>query len=333
MLVVEWVAIAVVGVLVIAELALRALSSKLRPLTTWGSWEVHNKLAAAERLAKEGGASIVTIGTSAVNASVEPGLLGTLSKRARPAFNAALNGSSPQMLELWTLRVIVPMLRPDVVVYGLDSSQVNKNNVLARRNYELFRTSQGWGERAREGRLLDRFIWFTSRHSYLVRYRTFLFKRALFEQDRLQRATSCRRLGLLRWVMVFRYRPYTIKTRQMEAWKEALNEYEIGDEELEAMGRIVDGLKAAGVVPIIAPIPYTDDWIPFHPRGDEDVQSWKRVIRQVATVHGCAYVDLRDRFTTGEQFADPVHFNGDGQLRFTRLLADEIGAVATPAAR
>lgn len=331
--VLEWVPIALVAVLVVAELGLRVLSSRLRPLTTWGSWEVHNKLAAAEKLSKEGGASIVSIGTSAVNASVAPGLLGNLSRRTRPAFNAALNGSSPQMLELWTLRVIVPLLKPEVVVYGLDSSQVNKGNVLARRNYELFRSSQGWGERAREGRLLDRFIWWASRHSYLVRYRHFLAKRAIFQQDRLQRATSCRRLGLLRWVMVFRYRKYTIQTRQMDAWKDALNEYEIGNDEVETIGRIVDGLKGAGVVPILAPIPYTDDWIPFHPRGAEDVESWKRVIRQVATLHGCAYVDLRDRFAPGEHFGDPVHVNGEGQTRFTTLLAYEIAAAASPAAR
>ena len=210
---------------------------------------------------------------------------------------------------------------------------MNEGNVLARRNDALMRGSQGWGEHTGRGRLLDRFVWWASNHSYLVRYRRFLFRRALFQQDRLQRATSCRALGLLRWAMVFRYRGYTIKTRQMRAWKEALNEYAIGSEWVAAIGRIVDGLKAAGVTPIIAPIPYTDDWIPFHPRGAEDLESWKRAIREVASEHGSAFVDLRDRFSVAEHFADPVHSNGEGQTRFTTLIADEIAALASPAAR
>src|SRR5437879_5105086 len=115
--IVVWLVVAIGGLVLAfaaAEIALRLTSSKLRPLTEWRSWEMQHKVAAMDEVAREGGASVVAIGSSMINAAVDPDRLSLQLRRSRPAFNAGLNGAGIRLLELWTLKVVVPTLRPDV---------------------------------------------------------------------------------------------------------------------------------------------------------------------------------------------------------------------------
>lgn len=329
----EWLVIAVVGtvvVLTVAEILLRSAAPRLRPLSEWRNWEMHHKVAALDDLAAEGGASVVAVGSSMVNAAVDPDLLSQLTGRVRPAFNGALNGFSMRLLELWTLRIVIPRVHPDIVVIGLGSGEVNGGNTVARQLLDTLLTSQAWGELTGDGTLFARVIRWVEKRSFLMRYRRFLGKAALFQPDPYQRAGMCRRLGLLRWFLIFRYRPYMIEDRQLLIWKEVLNEYEVSAEEIAALGRLIDGLRAAGVTPLLVQMPCTKDCFDLHPQGRDDFERFESALDSVARQRHVPYPDLKASFSSIEEFADPVHLNGEGQARFTSLLADVIAEPPTP---
>jgi hypothetical protein len=328
-----WIVVAVASVVVLlgaTEVALRAVRSKLRPLTDWDNWEVHHKVAAIDDLAVSAGASVVVVGSSTMNAGVDPDMLSRELKWSRPAFNAAVNGAGIRLLELWTMKIIVPRLRPDVVVIGLGTGELNGNNLIAKRLLNTMERSPAWRALvagSQGHRLLDRI----RSKLLLIRYRRFLGRRSMFQADPFQRGTACRRLGLLRFFLVFRYREYQIEDKQLEIWREALNDYAIGDDDITSLHRLISGLRAAGVTPLIVRTPAAPDWVGLHPHGDADVERFDAVIASAAKIDGVAFVDLAPRFPTLEDYADPVHVNGRGQERFTAFLATAIAGSAVPA--
>jgi hypothetical protein len=321
---------AVVLVLGAAEILLRRAASRLRPLSEWRNWEMEFKVAAVNNLSAEGGASVVAVGSSTMNAAVDPEVLSQRTDRTRPAFNAALNGAGMRLLELWTLRIVLPRLRPDIVVIGLGSGEVNKGNAVGKRLLDALLTSPAGGEDTTEGTRSGRLIRWVEERSFVVRYRRFLGRASLFQPDPRQRASECRRLGLLRWFLVFRFRKYTIEDQQIQLWKEVLDGYEVGGEEMAALGRLIDGLRAAGVAPVVVRMPCTDDWVDLHPGGRRDFENFETALDSAARQHDVPHVDLRTPFSSLEEFADPVHLNGEGQVRFTNLLADVLAQLPAP---
>ena len=117
-----------------SELAVRAVSSKLQPPLLWVNREAQNKAVAMDALRRsKGGASVVFVGSSMTNAAADPALATRLLGVKRPAFNAALDGADLRALEFWTLRVVVPKLRPRAVVIGVSSREFNETVILRER--------------------------------------------------------------------------------------------------------------------------------------------------------------------------------------------------------
>jgi hypothetical protein len=324
---------AIVAGLVVGEIILRLLQRSLRPLTEWQNWEMHHRIAALNDLARMGGASVVVVGSSMVNAAVDPDRLSALLDRTRPAFNAGLNGAGARLLELWTLRIVLPRLRPSVVVIGLGSHEVSSGNVIARRLLDSLLTSSGWRDLEGGGSFMDRLIRWFGKRSFLVRYRSYLGRRALFRDTPTRRSSTCRRLGTLRTLLLFRFRSYRIDDRQLKMWNQLLENFEVGEAEMTALGRLIEGVRAAGAIPVLIRMPVTGDWVQLHPGGRSDFEQFERTLSSFARERSVPYADLASKFLSLEDYADPVHLNGKGLLRFTNLLAVVIKDVeASPAA-
>jgi lysophospholipase L1-like esterase len=169
------------------------------------------------------------------------------------------------------------------------------------------------------------------KRSFLVRYRRYLGRSTLVRDTPTRRFTTCRRLGTLRALLLFRFKSYSIEEQQVRTWRELLNNYEVGSEEMAAFGRLIDGLRAAGVTPIIVQMPVTNDWLDLHPAGRRDFERFEKAMDSIAHQRDVPDVDLMAPFLSIEEFADPVHLNGEGQARFTNLLADVIAELPTPA--
>jgi hypothetical protein len=326
-----WLVITLVSVVValaVGEVALRLAGLRLRPLTEWRNWEIHHKVTAVNDLAREGGASVVAVGSSMINAAVDPDRLSVLMDRTRPAFNAGLNGAGTRLLELWTLRVILPQLRPDILLIGLGSHEVSSGNSVAKRLLDALLTSTAWRDLEGDGPLGDRLIRWGEKRSLLVRYRRYLGRRRMFRDTPTRRSSTCRRLGTPRAILLFRFRSYRSDDRQIEIWNELLNEFEVGGEEMAALDRLITGVRAAGVVPVLVRMPVTEDWVALHPKGTSDFEQFERTLSTFARERAVPYADLAQQFSSHDDYADPVHLNGQGLLRFTEILAGVINEVA-----
>jgi hypothetical protein len=291
---------------------------------------MHHKVAAANDLAKQGGASVVAVGSSMVNAAIDPELLSQLLGETRPSFNGGLNGAGIRLVELWTLRVLLPRLRPNIVVIGLGSHELNSGNTVAQRLLEGLLTSSAWSDLVGEGSLWERLIRGAEKKFFVVRYRRHLGRSTLFRNPRSRQASTCRRLGTPRALLLFRFRAYRSEERQIQIWKELLNHFEVGDGEMAALGRLIDGLRAARITPLLVRMPITRDWIDLHPGGGVDFERFERALSFFALERRVPYADIASEFDSLEDYADPVHLNGKGLLRFTNILAEFIKGVPTP---
>lgn len=310
----------IVGALLAAEIAVRLWTPRAN-FRDWSYWEIEHKVRAMDRLTKRRGASVVTIGSSAIQTAVNPELLSELLGSDRPAFNAALNGITARTMEAWTRDVVLPRLRPDTVVIGVDSITFNDNSVTGAAIFDRLVGSRPYARLIDEGSLTRRVLYRLERVSFLVRYRRF-FRRPARQGMAKKNKSHVSDLGFLLFAKVFHQRPYQVRDRQIEIWRKALFDYEAGGQERAALDRLIDDMRARGVKVLLVKMPVSPDWIGMHPRGAEDFARFEHVLEAFVRERDVPYADLWSRFTTLDDFADPIHVNGAGQERFTRMLAD-----------
>ena len=318
-----------VGLLVAAELALRALRSRL-PLRDWWNWEAENKVRTMTRLSKHGGASVAVIGSSMIQAALDPELLWELVPSERPPFNAALNGANACTIELWTRHLVIPLLRPEVVVLGVDSLEMNDNT--RTKIFDRLSTARPWLRMKDEAPLLRRLLYRFERISYLIRFRRLVSRTARERAAVGRRGSDVTPLGYTVLARKFHNRPYHATDEQRAVWNLALNEYATGGRQLAALNRLLDELLATGIRVIVVNMPTTKDWIDQHPRDGADFASYETAVAKLVQGRDVSFVDLSWEFPQDDYFGDPVHVNGRGQERFTRTVADLLVDATAPKA-
>ena len=354
---VPWVFVAAgVGLLVAAELTVRAFAPRVAPLLEWRDWECQHKAEAIEGLGRRGGASVVAVGSSTMNAAFDAQQSTDILRLDRPAFNAALNAATFRTLELWLLGFVIPKLQPDLIVLGLDSFQFSDNNLVGERGFKMFRSSMAWRHRRADASAFQRLLRWAEEHSFLVRYRHFFREpgrwgmkpppfttrvrrfvkefRGSFARDRGKRA-AVSPLGMLEALSLFGRTPYeTVRTDRMrEAWVRFVKDYRIGSSELDALGRIVDAIRAADVALLLVLMPATQDWVDFHPRGAQDFDAFKVAVAGFVAERDAPFLDARSGFTSLDEYADALHCNPVGRERFTGILSATVADLLGPVAR
>src|SRR5437660_1234145 len=98
-------AVTTVAIIVAAEGAVRLASGKLGDPLVWYSRSAQNKVNTISKPG-EPDAPVVFIGSSAVNASLDPGQFRRGDVCGRRAYNAATNGAVPSMNIDWLYREI-----------------------------------------------------------------------------------------------------------------------------------------------------------------------------------------------------------------------------------
>ena len=351
-----WVVIAaasLAAVVVGAELMVRAAAPRVSDLLEWRDWECQHKVAAIDDLAERGGASVVMIGPSITNAAFDAHQFTETNRLPRPAFNASLNATTVRTLELWTRDVVLPRLRPDLLILGINSSELSDHSLLAERVYRQFVESRAWRAlhpRASRGR---RMLLWAEERSFLVRYRHFLREpgdwgmrapmhvrvgrsmrhpKRLFGKSRGRRA-AVTPLGMLHALWVFRDVPYQLRERVLAIWKTAIVPYEVGGQELAALGRLADATRDAGVSFAIVVMPVTDDYINIHPHGRQDYDRFRHVLDTFVRERAIPLIDLMAEIPSHEGYADPVHRNDEGRRSFTEILSSCAAGLIQPDAR
>ncbi len=342
-----WIAAACLGAIAALELVIRGLSRRIADLLEWRDWECQHKANAIGKLAREGGASVVAIGASDMNATFDPHLFSDVFAGRRPACNAALNGASPRTLELWMRDVVLPALRPDLVILGTHVAEMNDRNDVGERGLQLFRRSLGWRRLHPERTTGQRILFWLERRSFLVRYRHFFREpgrwgikqyrpptwrrrlrrrwRALRYSVRKDRGSSfaVTPLGLMLGLSRFHGVPYQLGTpRMVRSWAEIVTDYEVGGRELSALGRLVDLIRAGGADVVLVLMPVMPDWVDLQPGGRRDLEAYKHALDRFAVERDVYCLDLMSGFASTNEYADARHANEVGQARFTRALAE-----------
>jgi len=316
---------------VLAELAFRAAAPSLRTPLLWPDWETQNKVAAIDRLAGRGGASIVFVGSSVVNAGFDPRVVTTSLRLERPAFNAALNGSDLRTTDFWTRNVVVPRLHPDVVVIGFNSPEANDGwNAPNSIHDKFFHTPLG-GEATGAGGVFGAIERWLIRRSTFVRYRS-LFSHpvdAFSGNDKAQKAQGVDGLGRLDALGSFLQRPYSPRPdRALAAWQLVFRNYHVGGPQFGALGRLVNTLTEKGIRVVIVRMPVSPDIQGLHPHGAADRDAFSRTLDDFVASHAVTLVDAETEIGSSPAlFVDPLHLNGNGRRSMTALIVARLRAL------
>jgi hypothetical protein len=302
--------------LVLTELAVRATAARLPPVLEWPDWETQNKIEAIDRLAARGGASIVTVGSSVVNAGFDPTVMTRMMGDGRPAFNGALNASNAPLTELWTLRVVVPRLHPRMVIIGTNANELNGPDTVDRRFYNLLVHSRGWRKVIGGGSLYERADDLAARWSYLIRYRAALRQpTSFFHPLRDKRDQAVGPLGAIRT------NPHGARARNPFR-SDTLGGSAIGRRRLAALGRLADTLRAQGIDVVVVRMPSVEEI--GIAKSTPGYARFEKTLGAFIAAHPVRYFDMRPLFTDVHDFADNHHLNQQGKLRMSQLVADKL---------
>jgi hypothetical protein len=313
---IRWWAVvaAFVAILLAAEGTVRLLEDRLTPPARWPTKEFWLKERVVNRLGRAGGSSVVIVGSSVVDIAVDPARM-PLSTRRRPGYNASLIGIGPIVVDAWTRLFVVKKLRPDTLVIGLSSRDLNKNASLEEAAQGFSRTpgaKQLLGTESTADRIERRL----SELSALLRYRSVLQKpnEALRDyvpagQVPLQLTDSGLETHLLGAQLsdtpavrtFFRQHP--------------LHNFALSASGIEAIERLIAAARRTGSRVVLLDVPITDLYISLHPRGQADYVAYQAAVDQLAARSGAEVV--RPGVWDPALFSDPLHLNGRGMRRLS----------------
>jgi hypothetical protein len=307
---------AVVAVLVVAELGVRLLEHRLPPPSGWVSDEYPIKRDRMADLAGTGGVGVALVGSSVMDVSVDPALLSEEATGGRGAYNAALIGATPVIVDIWTRELVVPELRPDVVVVAVSSRDLNGNGASMRQHGEDFVASPGGSWLLGSHSIADAAEWWLLEHSALIRHRESLRRplEAVFGYDPPDRTESALTdLGLQTHLVDDQYR----RDRAIQDFfrQQPLRDFAVTDDQLDAVRRLASALETSGIRVVLLDVPVTDDYVELHPRGEADVAAYTAAVDEISTATGAEV--LRPGRWPAELFSDPLHLNGAGVRRLS----------------
>ena len=318
------VALVALAVIVAAELLVRMTSPQLAEPLVWRDWEAQNKAERMTELGRDNGASIVVLGSSMANAAFDAERFTHTVAPDRPAFNAALDGSDVRTVELWGRQFALPELRPDVVVIGVSSRELNDNGTRQDEVYQEFADAPAGRRLAGGGSALDRAEWWAGRASFLVRYRTVLRRPASAGSNEEQAFQGVSRLGTSDDILRRMDETYRVTPRfRRAAPRTVLRDFAVGGQQMDSLNRLVDDAESRGTDVLLVNMPVTDDLVEAHPGGAADYERFRSALREFAAEHSARLVDVGRSFPISE-FRDQFHLNRAGRVRFTRLMIEDL---------
>ena len=299
--------------LVLADVVVRTGVPRAASFNAWNDWQATNKVEAIDALARRGGSSVVLMGSSMMDYAVDPAALSNALGLKRPAFNASLNGAEAHLIHFWLLNVVVPRLRPQVVVIGVSSRELNDLGIGTRDAFEAVRHSYGGRAVANDLSPTERVLEIGERLSGLVRYRSILRKPTrLFDAEPLEDGLGVSILGA------------PTHRRRLDAFKALppiVGGFATGGSSMRALEGLIERLISSNIRPVLVEMPIAPDGYARHPKGIADYRRFQQTISLVVTSTGVTFEDMLTPFPSIEWFGDSVHLNKGGRERFTKLLA------------
>jgi hypothetical protein len=317
------IAVVAVVVMALADLGVRTRTSAIPAPTRWLGPEMALKEQQIDALQRDGGASTIFIGSSNVDAGVDPSAL-TAVRGPRPAYNAATGAASIAMIDFWARNVAISRLRPDVVIVGLTSRELNQNDPEQQRLEREFEDAPAVKHLRGAESILERAERRLEGVSALFRYRAVLrdprYARALVGIAGHRTATTYGETvagdGQYGAFADERYVPSGVIEHLFRS--RAVNRYEIGDSQRSTLRALLRFINAHGARAVVVNMPVTADYVRFHPNGRRDYDRATATMSGEAALAGARFVDAG--VWPDELFADPGHLNRAGAKRLTAML-------------
>jgi len=321
--------------LLASELTVRLVDDRLPKQLEWHAWEAQHKVEQMDAFARRNHrAKIVAVGASEMFFGLNPRALDDELGGGRLAYNAALPGGIPRIMELWTTKVVLPRLHPEVLLVSVNSADLNDNGPSQKDFYDFFASSpavrhlmdtETWLERL-DRRFagwsdLWRFRWILRRPADLmraIRGQTIAAGGEPVGADGVGLSQLNRRLvatpGSIR----------AFQRRRRETW---LKNYSIGSVESGALLRLVQSARAQGIAVVVVEMPVTKYFAAAHPHGEADLEAFHRAIDRIVSTTGSVFVDASHIAATDDYFGGFVHLNGAGTKAFTSFIAQRLRAL------
>lgn len=314
-------------VLLAGELVVRVRADALPPNQTWFGPEMQYKSRQIDTLEQHGGASVVFIGSSNLDAAGDTRFF-TETPSNRPVYNASTGAGTLTTIDVWSERFALPRLQPDVVVIGLTGRELNPNNpAAAQLERDFMHAPAVLHLQGRESTLET-----AERHleswSYLFRYRTSLRQpRYLEKVIGLGSAPGPNaysvRVGPTGQYLGFLNAPYDAGPNVRRQYvNQGLNEFTVGRTQTLTLLRLVKYAEGQGANVVLVDMPVSPDLISYYPHGQADASRAHATLQRIAQATGSRLLD--PGVWPARYFADPGHVNRAGSERFSGYLAAQL---------
>ena len=317
------VALMTLAVVLCAELGARALAPHLPPIDDWNQREAAEEYAQMRVLSAHGGVDAVVLGSSVAHFGFEPGAFARITGMS--AYDAALPGSSVRSMDAWARDFVVPMLHPKLVMIAVTSRDLNDNGPVQNDQLQKYVHSEARRRALGLGTPLERIERFFDDHSALIRLRRYFRRPAavakqLGGENALVRIVTLGSHGEARFPEA-NY-PFTDDARRADWEREALQRFDMR-RNLAALASLSAYLHARGIRVVLVDMPVVSSlYVAYHPHGSADYDAYRAALAAsglpVITVDGSAWSPQAD-------FVDSIHLNRAGALRFSEILARNIG--------
>ncbi len=311
--------IVAVVLLLAVEGAIRLRSDALPPPLKWATPDMDRKVEQMRDLADRGGVSVLFLGSSTVDGSIDPSLM-TLDG-ARPAYNGAVRGGTIRMVSGWATRQAVPLVKPAAVVLGVASRELNANDDRQQAREDAFFDAPAVRALRGDESALERAERILESASAIFKYRTRIrdpqYLKAfvgLGEAPSVTQSPFGDYIADDGQFLSFLRRPYNAATFLAEEPQRS----DTDPEHIAVLRELLDFLKRNAKTVLVVNMPVTEDYITS--RADHD--RFSRLLRAEVDRAGVRYI--RPGIWPRTFFADPVHVNTKGSQRLTKLVEQEL---------
>jgi len=321
------VLVVALAVLCLSEVAVRARADSLIEPQLWSAPEQTYKSDQISALAEKGGASLVAVGSSTVDAAFDAHKL-TPSISGRPSYNAATGGGSLPIIAGWSEFEVIPRLKPDTVIVGIVSREMNPNDpkqqgftrdFLASRAFRHLNGTEN-AMQVVEQRVEDA--------SALFRYRTIL-RQPRYIQNFLGFGDAPRNGSYAsvvnsagQYTSFLPHGFHNTPAIEKQFRSAGLYRWELGQTERGTLSHLLRYLRANVKNVLLVSMPITPVYVSWSPNGQADIDVFNAEMRRQADANGAKFLDTGVWPT--DLFADPGHVNRAGSERFMDTINTEL---------
>lgn len=311
-------AVAVVVVLLVAELGVRALAPRLGEPQTWYSLQVQQKL---DRLDDEAPAArrtdVVFAGSSSVMSALDPHRFAELDACGRTAYNAGIVGATPTMTHHWLDEEVLPRTGPGTVVLGITPRDLSEGAAGVEPQYFSAAAvrDDAWARADRAAGEVSELVRYRSVLRDVAKLRARLFD--LPEDGEAQRPIDGRGWSTRPTAAESPYAP-----REYQGARAATGPPRRAA--VEDLRDLASDLRSRGIEVVLAEMPVVGTWSTLSPVAGRGARESHRALVRLAEAEDLELVDLRS-VDDRSMFVDPVHTNAAGAEAATQALADRLG--------